>query len=646
MAKIKARDAAKSGAKATAKVASAGERMKRAYVRGKTHAQSNASPDQNSPEEYAADQATQGVEGIAHEGIVQAKRQGKNGLRSTRERISKGKDHPKSPPAPKTKGGLVSHTEVTASRPEGESPRPGQITPPKRAQYPRRSQRPSPKVKTSPSDVDAPAPLRDENTAFSAPRPTERARRWRKEKAVERSHSHRLLEKPPHTIKTVDRAHRDIKTIDRGERKIIKPSKKSVKTAQHTATAAVKTAEQSAKAAEQSARATAKAARVTTQATQTAAKTTAQGAKAAAKATASAIKAILAAAKALVSAIIAGGWVAVLILILVCLIGLVVASPFGVFFSGEDSGSGQTMQTAVREVNEDYQAQIDMIKASTSYDAVEVSGTRAVWKEVLAIYAVKTSTDPANAQEVATMDDFKKALLKSIFWEMTTISSWTETDSSTDTELRDDGNGNMVEVEVTTSYTTLYISVSSITTDEMAAQLHFTPAQLAQLAELLAEENNGLWNAVLYGIGAGDHDIVSVALSQLGNVGGDLYWSWYGYTYHVDWCACFVSWCANECGYIDAGVIPKFASCADGVAWFQGRGAWQDNTYTPNPGDLIFFDWDDEGSGQDGSPDHVGIVEKVEGNAIYTAEGNSGDTCRENSYPMGYYEIFGYGISI
>lgn len=93
---------------------------------------------------------------------------------------------------------------------------------------------------------------------------------------------------------------------------------------------------------------------------------------------------------------------------------------------------------------------------------------------------------------------------------------------------------------------------------------------------------------------------------------------------------------------IEAGVIPKFAACASqGVPWFQERGLWQDNSYEPRPGDIIFFDWDD--GSQDGSSDHVGIVEKVENGRIYTIEGNSGDSCRQNSYPVGYYEIYGYG---
>lgn len=143
-----------------------------------------------------------------------------------------------------------------------------------------------------------------------------------------------------------------------------------------------------------------------------------------------------------------------------------------------------------------------------------------------------------------------------------------------------------------------------------------------------------------------EHGIMIRALNELRNdmleEQREPYWSWYGFDSRVEWCACFVSWCANECGYIEAGVIPKFAACASqGVPWFQERGLWQDNSYEPRPGDIIFFDWDD--GGQDGSSDHVGIVEKVENGRIYTIEGNSGDSCRQNSYPVGYYEIYGYG---
>lgn len=121
--------------------------------------------------------------------------------------------------------------------------------------------------------------------------------------------------------------------------------------------------------------------------------------KVAAKATAAAVKAILSATKALIAAIIAGGWIAVVIIVIICLIGMIAGSCFGIFFSGEDSGTGQTMQTVVREVNDDYQNQLDTIKGNISYDVLEMSSSRAVWPEVLAVYSVKTTTDPDNPQE-------------------------------------------------------------------------------------------------------------------------------------------------------------------------------------------------------------------------------------------------------
>lgn len=433
---------------------------------------------------------------------------------------------------------------------------------------------------------------------------------------------------------TIKSAQRTVKTTQRTAKGTVKTSKTAIKTADHTARAAQKTAQ-----------ATAKAAKMTAHAARAAAKTAAATAKAAAKGISATIKAIIASVKALVAAIAAGGWVAILAIVIICLIGLIVGSCFGIFFSGEDSGTGQTMPTVVREINQEYEGKLDEIKNGTAHYTLEMSGSRAVWPEVLAIYAVKTTTDPDNPQEVATMDDSKKELLKEIFWAMNEISHRSETATITQTVETDDGAGNIVEEEVEVTTTTLYITVTHKTADEMADAYNFTTDQRAQLAELLAEENRSMWSSALYGIGVGDGEIVVVALSQLGNVGGQPYWSWYGFNSRVEWCACFVSWCANECGYLDAGVIPKTAGCISGSNWFKDRGLWQDNSYEPRPGDIIYFDWDNKGSSgpQDGLADHVGIVEKVENGLVYTVEGNSGDSCRENRYAVGHYEIYGYG---
>ncbi len=139
-------------------------------------------------------------------------------------------------------------------------------------------------------------------------------------------------------------------------------------------------------------------------------------------------------------------------------------------------------------------------------------------------------------------------------------------------------------------------------------------------------------------MGEGNAAMVAVAQSQIGNIGGELYWSWYGYNDRVEWCAIFVSWVADQCGYLDAGILPKTAGVRPFVDWFKERGQWQGQDYEPIPGDIIFFDWE-----SDGLPDHVGIVEKVENGLIYTVEGNTGDVCAERRYTLGSASVYGYG---
>lgn len=156
---------------------------------------------------------------------------------------------------------------------------------------------------------------------------------------------------------------------------------------------------------------------------------------------------------------------------------------------------------------------------------------------------------------------------------------------------------------------------------------------------------NGERNSELgiYNSEAWNSDLVTIAISQLGNKGGQPYWSWYGFKERVAWCACFVSWVANQCGYIDKGIIPKFAACNDGIAWFKEKKQWIESTDIPLTGDLIFFDWND--GGQDGSSDHVGIVEyyDIEKNIVHTIEGNSSDECKQREYSKDDNQIMGYG---
>ena len=147
--------------------------------------------------------------------------------------------------------------------------------------------------------------------------------------------------------------------------------------------------------------------------------------------------------------------------------------------------------------------------------------------------------------------------------------------------------------------------------------------------------SGGGWFAGLFGNG----QLVTIAKSQLGNEGGEKFWSWWGFTERQEWCACFVSWCADQAGLIQKEAVPKFSVCTDGVAWFQAKGKWQSGGSVPTPGTIIFFDWD-----HDGASDHVGIVESCDGTTVHTIEGNSGDAVKQNSYTVNSQSILGYGL--
>lgn len=387
--------------------------------------------------------------------------------------------------------------------------------------------------------------------------------------------------------------------ISKIRKNIKKGAKRTVKTAKTTVKATFKTTQKVAKGIKTVARATATAIKVTV------------------KATVATVKAIILGIKALIAAIAAGGWVAIVIILVICLIAFLCSSIYGVFFSNENE-EGTSMSSVISELNDEFMKKITDIQNGTEHDEYEINSNKAQWKDILAIYVAKISNGD-NEVELMTLDDKRVQTLKDVFWDMNNISSRTET--------KDDK-------------TNLYIEVTGKTAEEMMNEYNFNNEQRQQVEELLKDEYASLWNSVIYGTSTGSQDIVEVAKSQIGNVGGQPYWSWYGFSSRVEWCACFVSWCANQCGYIDAGIIPKFANCQnEGVSWFKTVGLWKDAGYLPKSGDIIFFDWE-----SDGISDHVGIVEKTENSTIFTIEGNtSNDVCKQNKYNIDSSDILGYG---
>ena len=222
------------------------------------------------------------------------------------------------------------------------------------------------------------------------------------------------------------------------------------------------------------------------------------------------------------------------------------------------------------------------------------------------------------------------------------------TETSTDPDT-----GETTTEEVPYEYFILNIKLENKPISELAPGL-LTPEQLEMFRVYLETSGN---KPLIFGGGSPDGNpsedlsgvqlvngtrpgntaVVDRAKSQVGNVGGQPYWSWYGFNSRVEWCACFVSWCYNQAGKSE----PRFAGCqSQGVPWFQSRGQWGARGYENiAPGDAIFFDWDG-----DGSADHVGLVIGTDGERVYTVEGNSGDACKIKSYPVNYSCIKGYGL--
>ena len=593
MADIKTRDTVKGTIRTLDKAKVASSRMKSAYIQTKDKAEHSTQSEENSANEYATDRVESGTK----RGVEETAHQTKKQLGNAKDGAKKIKD--------KVKNRIESRAMNKAENTVKDSAQ-------------------NAAKKTAEKSI-----RNTSSKAYSGGRKSIRA--------VEQ------------TSKTVKQSARSTgtKTIKTAQKGTVKTVKNSVKTAEKTSKAAIKTAKQTAKAAQKTAKASAKAAKRSAQAAKEAAKATVKAAKVAVKAAIAAVKALVAGIKTLVAAMAAGGWVALIVIIVICLIGLVLGSAFGIFASGEESDTGLTMRDAVQQINEDYEHHIEDIKSSNTYDILEMSGSRAKWKKVVAIYAVKknmVSNDTEETQEpdeVATMTEAKLQDLKYIFWEMNSISSRTEKKTVKETVDERQDDGKIKQVEKNVEKTVLYITVSHRDLESMMNRNCFTDEQKEMCRELLKYENNALWSAVLNGVAYSDDQIVNVAIEQLGNVGGQPYWSWYGFGSRVEWCACFVSWCANEFGYIDAGVIPKYSVCDTGVDWFKERNQWLEGSEEPQTGMIIFFDWSSDGL--DGNSDHTGIVEKVENGRVYTIEGNSGDACKENSYSIGHYEILGYG---
>jgi hypothetical protein len=297
------------------------------------------------------------------------------------------------------------------------------------------------------------------------------------------------------TVKTAQRSVKaGDKAVKEAAKSTVKTAAKSIKTSGYTAKAAVKTSQASAKAAAKTAQTTQRAA----QAARLAARAAAVSAKTAAKAMAAAIKAIIAAAKGLTALIAVGGWIAVVVILVICLAGLLLGSAFGIFYSNESPGGNTPVMTeAVSKLNEEFTAEIQRIQDENPHDTLDLSGSDSIstshWREILAVYAVKVAADPESGMEVATLDDTKVGILRDVFWDMNKIDYWLETIEHEETVITTDGDGNETTETIITTETILHINITSKSYTDMIAEYGFNSDQVKMLNELMKDEYQELF---------------------------------------------------------------------------------------------------------------------------------------------------------
>lgn len=303
--------------------------------------------------------------------------------------------------------------------------------------------------------------------------------------AVGTSDKLRYIRHPKEPSKAVKQSNHDIKQTAKTTGKIpAKSARRAVKTAEQTSKVTIKTAQNTARAAQKASVAAERAAKLAVQSARAAARAAVATAKETAKAISAAVKAIITAVKGLVAAIAAGGWVAVVAIVLICLIGMIAASPFGIFFAGDNTEPDAVpVSAAVAQVNYDFNEKLETIQSSVDYSDVVVDGSIADWPEVLAIFAVKVAgSEDVDATDVATLDPARIEKLKAVFWDMNSLSSNVDTINHPDSNPGDDVDDSWTEK-------VLHITIAHKTAADMPGIYHFSEKQKTLLHELLAERD-------------------------------------------------------------------------------------------------------------------------------------------------------------
>jgi len=446
------------------KAADVSTHAKDTFIRSKDTAEQTQKSGYNSPVDYATEKISGGVELAAGASVQKTAHHFKNPQKNVAESVNKAKEHFQGVKRqlPKERKRLAEQTKKTAQKTKENS----------NSLY-----KTAEKAKSKAHDA--------KKAVTDAKRTLQQTRQGGQQTVRSAKQSIKTGKQTGKNIKTSS------KTLKETGKATIKTVKQSVKTAESSAKTAVKTAQQTAKAAQRTAQASVKAAKIA-----------AKAAKVAAKSVAAAVKATIAAVKSLVAIIAAGGWIAVIIIIIICLVGMIAGSCYGIFFSGEDAlgSSGQTLTNVISELNNEFQTNIRTIEESNPHDRkkiISADGTTAIlWNQVLSIYAVKVTSDSKNATEVVTVDDTKIDIFRSIFNDMNSLSYEVKTELKEQIVTSTDEYGNPIESIETVEEKILVITLNQKSANEMATIYSFNEEQKKQLNELLSDEYGDMWSGI------------------------------------------------------------------------------------------------------------------------------------------------------
>lgn len=602
MPEIKTRDAVKGTIKAINKSAMAAQSMKDTLVKAKEKAERSTRAKESSPEEYAADRITGSAEAAVYSGVQLAKKAARKGKAAASEAKNILEERKASQPREQAQSAAKKMMETTR-----ETARSGSLPIEEPYELP-----------------SGPSPPESHTALMSQPEPTGTRIKTRERSLA----SIRAKDREKKSIKLSPYSAKDATAVPDGRAR-------SIKTIERSSQAPITTTGLNAQRTRYAARSAAQMSQ-TVQASQRAARETVQATKRAAETAAKAARAAITETKALISALTAGGGIAVFVILVVILLGVAIS-----LFGRRSSASSYTPVSAEVEAYTPiitiYARQhgipeyVELIKAvmmqesggqggdpmqcsesgyNTRYPHYPNAITDPEYSIDVGVQTLADVLRMAGAESPIDLDRISLALQGYnygpgyISWALTNYGGYSEMNA---------------------------IEFSNM----MAAQYGWAGyGDKAYVSHVLRYYPLG---RIFFG--EGNQAIVEVAQSQIGNEGGLIYCEWYGYPYRVAWCAIFVSWCADQCGFLNSGVLPRMEGVRPYVDWFQERGQWQDRSYEPMAGDIIFLDWE-----SDGLADHVGIVERVEGGVIYTVEGNADDRCIENHYYLGSAPVYGFGL--